>query len=44
GIGLSLAQSIVEQHGGELIVRSSAKGSEFTMRFYPEMSKEERLV
>ena len=44
GIGLSLAQSIVLQHGGELLLRSASGGSEFEMRFYPKMKKEERLV
>lgn len=34
GIGLSLARSIVKQHRGELLLRSSPAGSEFEMRFY----------
>lgn len=34
GIGLSLAKSIVKQHKGELLLRSSPAGSEFEMRFY----------
>lgn len=44
GIGLSLARSIVRQHGGELLLRSSSGGSEFEMRFYPRVRKEEELV
>jgi len=34
GIGLPLAESIVRQHGGEILVRSSSQGGEFEVRFY----------
>lgn len=44
GIGLSLARSIVLQHEGELLLHSSSEGSEFEMRFYPKIKKEEGLV
>lgn len=44
GIGLALAQSIVKQHGGEILVSSSGQGSEFELRFYLQPGKEERLV
>ncbi|WP_434655580.1 sensor histidine kinase [Thermoanaerobacterium thermosaccharolyticum] len=44
GIGLSLAQSIVRQHGGEILVSSSGQGSEFELRFYLQPCKEKRLV
>ncbi|PNT92056.1 sensor histidine kinase [Clostridium thermosuccinogenes] len=44
GIGLALAQSIVRQHGGEILVSSSGRGSEFELRFYLQPCKEKRLV
>ena len=44
GIGLALAQSIVRQHGGEILVSSSGQGSEFELRFYLQPCKEKRLV
>jgi len=44
GIGLALAQSIVKQHGGEILVSSSGWGSEFELRFYLQPCKEKRLV
>jgi len=34
GIGLPLAQTIVRQHNGEVLVRSLPQGSEFEVRFY----------
>lgn len=44
GIGLALALSIVRQHGGEILVSSSGRGSEFELRFYSQPCKEKRLV
>ena len=38
GIGLALAKSIVKQHRGELLLRSSPAGSEFEMRFYRKIA------
>ena len=35
GIGLSLAQTIVKMHDGELLLRSSSIGTEMELRFYP---------
>ena len=43
GIGLSLAKSIIQEHDGELLVRSSSKGSEFEMRFYPCIEKVQKI-
>lgn len=44
GIGLALAQSIVKQQGGEILVHSSSQGSEFELRFYSQVTKEKELV
>ncbi len=41
GIGLPLAKSILRQHGGELLVRSSPAGSTFEMRFYPAANEKD---
>lgn len=38
GIGLSMVRSIVEQHGGEVSLKSSDKGCAFEIRLYPEIS------
>ena len=39
GIGLALAYSIMKQHQGELLLRSSPAGSEFELRFYRKVAK-----
>lgn len=44
GIGLALAQSIVKQQGGEILVHSTSQGSEFELRFYSQVTKEKELV
>lgn len=44
GIGLPLARSIVRQHGGEILVSSSGKGSELELRLYLQAGKENGLA
>lgn len=39
GIGLALANSIMKQHQGELLLHSSPAGSEFELRFYRKVAK-----
>ena len=38
GIGLSMVKSIVEQHGGEVSLKSSDQGCAFEIRLYPQIS------
>ena len=38
GIGLSMAKSIVEGHGGSLEVESRSSGSSFKIRLYPKLA------
>ncbi|NMA31357.1 MAG: HAMP domain-containing histidine kinase [Candidatus Methanofastidiosa archaeon] len=44
GIGLAMAQSIVKQQGGELLVKSTNQGSEFELRLYPHINIEKELI
>lgn len=39
GIGLSLAESIMKIHEGELLLHSSTEGTEMELRFYPSSKK-----